>query len=115
MIRTYEDLIKLNKDTIEAATSATQVLAKGFEDISKEAVAFSSKSMDGAVAASKQLGACKTPADFTNVQTKLVKDNWDAAVAQSKKMVELSNGVLKSAMEPMQVQTKAVLEGFARA
>ncbi|KAA5603859.1 phasin family protein [Roseospira marina] len=115
MIRSYEDLMTFNKDNLDAATAASKLLAKGFEDISKEAVAFSSKSMDGAVAAGKQLGACKTPADFTNLQTKLVKDNWDAMIAQSKKMVELSNTVMRSAMEPVQARTKVVLDGFARA
>ncbi|MBB4286770.1 phasin family protein [Roseospira goensis] len=115
MIRTYEDLMSFNKDNLDAASAASKVLAKGLEDMSKEAVAFSSKSMDGAVAASKQLGACKTPADFTNLQTKLVKDNWDAMVAQSKKMVDLSNSVMKSTMEPLQARTKAVIDGFARA
>jgi phasin family protein len=115
MIRNYEDLMSFNKDNLDAAAATGKLLAKGIEDISKEAVAFSSKSMDGALAASKQLSACKTPADFTNLQTKLVKDNWDAMVAQSKKMVDLSNSVFKTAMEPMQSRTKAVLDGFARA
>jgi len=114
MIRNYEELMSFNKENLDAATAAGKILAKGIEDISKEAVAFSTKSMDSAVAASKQLGACKTPTDFTNIQTKLVKDNWDAMVAQSKKMVELSNAVTKSAFEPMQARTKAVMDGFAR-
>ncbi|SDE62215.1 phasin family protein [Rhodospira trueperi] len=115
MIRSYEDLMSFNKDNIDAATAAGKAFAKGLEDISKEAVSFSSKSMDGAVAASKQLGACKTPADFTNLQTKLVKDNWEIMVAQSKKMTELSNDVLKSAMSPLQARTKTVLETFVSA
>lgn len=114
MIRTYEDLMSFSKDNLDAATASSKLLAQGLEDISKEAVAFSTKSMDGAVAASKQLGACKTPADFTNLQTKLVKDNWDAMVAQSKKMVDLSNSVVKTALEPMQSRTKTVLDGFAK-
>ncbi|WP_299437598.1 phasin family protein [uncultured Rhodospira sp.] len=115
MIRNYDDLIAFNKDNLNAATAASQALAKGLEDISKEAVTFSSKSMDGAVAASKQLGSCKTPADFTNLQTKLVKDNWEIMIAQTKKMAEMSNGVVKNAMEPLQARTKAVMETFARA
>lgn len=114
MIRTYEDLMQMNKQNLEAATSASKALSKGLEDISKEALAFSTRSMDGAVAASKQISACKTPADFSDLQTRLAKEQWDSVMAQTKKMVDLSTTVMKGAMEPLQARSRVVMESFAR-
>lgn len=115
MIRTYEDLIAFNKSNLDAATSAGQALSKGLEDLSKEALAYQSRSLDQAVSVGKQAQSCKTAADVANLQAKLVKDSWDSAVKQSKTMVDLSNAILKSAMEPLQARTRAVMEVAARA
>lgn len=115
MIRTYEDLVAFNKATLDAATDAGNALTKGLETLSKEAFAYQSRSVDEAVAASKQLQACKTAADVADVQTKLAKQSWETAIAQSKTMVDMANSIVKGAMDPIQARTKTMLDGFARA
>ena len=115
MIKTVDDLITFNRDNIEAMTAANQVIAKGLESISKESLAFSSRALEDAVVATKQIGACKTPTEATNLQSKLVKDNWEALVAQSKKITEMTNTVVKDALDPLNARYKAVMNDMVRA
>jgi len=114
MIKTVDDLIAFNKDNIQAMTVANQALAKGLETLSTESLAYTSKAMEDAIAASKQVTACKSPSEVTNVQSKLVKDNWDAMVAQSKKMAELTNALVKDALDPLSARYKTVMDGMSR-
>ncbi len=110
MIKSYEDVVKFNKDNLDAAVAAGTTLAKGVETLSKEYFGYAGKSFDTAVEASKALASCKSPTEFTELQTKLAKDGFDDMVAQSKKMSELTTGVLKSAFEPVGARAKTVFE-----
>jgi len=115
MFKSIDELIAFNKDNIDAVNTANQALAKGFESLSQVSLAYSSRTMDDAVAATKQIGACKTPSEMTNLQSKLVKDNWEAMIAQSKKMTELTNAVMKNALDPLNARYKVVVDGMVRA
>ncbi len=110
MIKSYEDIVKFSKDNMDAVIVAGTTFAKGYEEISKECVSYAGKSFDTAVEASKALATCKTPAEFSELQTKLTKESFDGAVAQSKKLGEMTSVVLKSAFEPVGARVKTVFE-----
>ncbi|MBB4265963.1 phasin family protein [Roseospira visakhapatnamensis] len=114
MIKTVDDLMAFNRANVEAVTTANQVLAQGFKSLSEESLTFSSRTMEETVAVTKKMSTCKTPTDITSLQSKLVKDNWEALVAQTKKMTEMSTAVVKDALDPLNARYKAVVDGMMR-
>ncbi|GEO82568.1 phasin family protein [Pararhodospirillum oryzae] len=113
MMKSYEDLVKFNKDNLEAATTFTETLSKGMEEVYREAFGYAGKSVDTAIEASKAIASCKTPVEVATVQSKIFKDSVEAFIAQSRKVTEMTNTTLKSAMEPVSARSRELMNSFS--
>lgn len=110
MIKSYDDLVALNKESVDAAVAAGTSFTKGVETLSKEYVGYAGKTVDSMIEAAKALVACQNPAEAATLQTKLMRDGMEDAVAQSKKMTELTTALLRDTLEPYNAQMKAMME-----
>jgi phasin family protein len=114
MFKSYEDVVAFSKANVDAAVLAGTKFATGMEEVTKQAFGYTSKSFETAVEGVKAVTSCKTAAEAAQIQQKLAKESWEAFVAESTKLSEMSTVVAKSAAEPIQVRYKTVFETFGK-
>ncbi|WP_413205298.1 phasin family protein [Rhodospirillum sp. A1_3_36] len=110
MMKSYEDIVKFNKDNMDAAVAAGTTFAKGVEDLSKEYFGYASKSFDTAMEATKALTSCKSPTEAAALQQKLTKEGFEGFMAESKKMSEMTTALFKGAFEPVGARAKVAMD-----
>jgi phasin family protein len=55
----------------------------------------------------ESLGAIKNPAEFMELQQRLIKDGVEAAVNDSRHIAQLTSAIFTAAFEPVQKQIEA--------
>lgn len=106
----YDEIASLGKDNIDACVESGNIVAKGFEDLSKAWMSFAQSSMDAQVAISKQLLGVKSFREAVDMQTSFTKTSFDTAMAESAKLTELSVKVANEAMTPIQDRVNVVTD-----
>lgn len=106
-IEGFDKFVALGKDNADALVKSSTIAAKGFEEIAKAAQALAVQSAERVDAAVKALSAVKTPAEFADVQTKLARENIELAIAESRKLAELSTSAFTAALEPLNARIAA--------
>ena len=62
----------------------------------------------------KALSAVKSPAEFVEVQQRLIKDGVEAAVSDSRHIAQLTTAVFTAAFEPVKKQIDAMQKTATR-
>jgi hypothetical protein len=83
-----------------SATGAFQELAKAYQDLA-------TKNAANLKSAIQALSAVKSPAEFIEVQQRLIKEGVQAAVADSQNIAHLTTAVFTAAFEPVRKQIEA--------
>ena len=96
---------KANTDALikggNAAISGFQQLAKAYQDLA-------TKNAEKLTASIQALASVKSPTEFVELQQKLIKEGVEAAIAESKKIADLTTSVFTAAFEPVKQQVEAI-------
>jgi hypothetical protein len=84
-----------------ASAAALQTLSKAYQELATRNAA-------NLTAAIKALSAVKSPAEFIEIQQRLIKEGVQAAVADSQNIVQLTTAVFTSAFEPVKKQIESL-------
>ncbi|CUW40811.1 conserved protein of unknown function(containing Phasin domain,18-118; containing Phasin, subfamily 1,39-123) [Magnetospirillum sp. XM-1] len=103
-----EKLTIVAKDNAEALTKSGNFALAGFEKLSKAYQDLANRNVAKFNDAVKALSSVKSPVEFVELQAKLVKEGFDAAVADSRAIAELTTSVFTAAFEPVKKQAEAV-------
>lgn len=109
-LKGYDEFASLQKDSMDAFVKASNIMAKGYEEIGKAAFAFAQTSAEANVEAAKSLMAAKTINDVVEIQSDLARNQFDKFVAEGTKISELGVKVTNEAFEPLQAQANVVVE-----
>lgn len=102
-----EKIVALSKENVEALVKSGTVAAKGFEDVAKASQEYVSASTEKADAVFKALFACKSPAEFLELNSKLARESVEGAIADSRKFAELTQSVVTATLEPISARVSA--------
>jgi phasin family protein len=120
---TVEEIAKANADALTKSGKAAQNIIKGNADALTEsgnasAVAvqelttayqeLAAKNAKNLTAAMQALSGVKSPAEFVELQQKLIKEGVEAAVSDSRHIAQLTTAVFTAAFEPVKKQIEAV-------
>ena len=100
----FGDMFVTQNDHMDAFVQAGNVWASAAEDLGKAYMSFFQFAGEQQVETAKTLMAVTDMQDLADVQTKLVRDNFDGLVAESTKLSELTLKVANEASEPLQAQ-----------
>lgn len=106
-IDSIEKIVALSKENTEALVKSSSVAVKGLEDVAKASQEYVTVSSEKADAAFKALFACKTPAEFLELNSKLARESVEGVIADSRKFVELTQTVVTAALEPISARVAA--------
>ena len=84
----------------KGSATAVQELAKAYQELA-------ARNVKNLTSAMETLLAVKSPAEYMELQQKLLKDGVEAAVQDSRHIAELTTAVFTAAFEPLKKQIEA--------
>src|SRR5271157_3698861 len=100
-----EKIVKGNAETMtesgNASRAAIQELIRAYQELA-------AKNAKNLTAAMQALAAVKSPAEFIELQQRLMKEGVEAAVSDSQHIAQLTAAVFTAAFEPVKKQIEAV-------
>ena len=106
----YEDFAAAAKENMDAALKSSQLFAKGAEAINAQMLAVAREAMEENLKASKAVLACKTPEALFELQNEIARTNYEKAIAETKKLTEMSVKVAEEASAPINARVNANVE-----
>ena len=103
-----EKLTIVAKNNAEALTKSGTAAVSGIESIAKAYQALATKNFEKLSASVHALTSVKSPAEFFQVQQKLVTESFETALADGQAIAELTKSVFTAAFEPVKKQVEAV-------
>ena len=96
-----EDLARQSTDNLEAITECSAVLARGFQEISRQWMNLAQHRLQKNLEAVQALASCQSVQDVVAVQTGLLRDNIQQAVENSRQIAESSLRVADEAAQTL--------------
>jgi phasin family protein len=104
----FEKFVALGKENADAFAKSGAATVKAFEEIAKAQQALIAENVKKADAAVKALFSVKSPAELADLQGKLARETLEGAIADGRKLAELSTTALTAAVEPIQARFAAL-------
>ncbi|WP_201842601.1 phasin family protein [Microvirga zambiensis] len=99
---------------LRAVSQASTTLARGLQDVSREAVDRSQKRLQRNLDGLRALGRCRSMTDLVEVQTSLVRDNLEQTVENSRRIAELTIQMADEAARTVTAQADKAAQRFSR-
>jgi phasin family protein len=103
-----DQITAATKANVDALTKSGNAAIAGFQELAKAYQALATKNAEKLTSSIQALAVAKTPAEFIELQQKLIKEGVDAAVSDSRNIADLTTAVFTAAFEPVQKQVEAV-------
>jgi len=114
VMKNYGDLADLSRENLEAYVAATSATAKGIEAINAEIFDYSKKVYDANMAVYKSLSGVKTPKEFFDIQTDLLKSRYEDTLAEVNKLNELATASANEAVAPISARVSEAADKFMK-
>ena len=96
-----EELAEIAKANVEALAEAGRIATAGARTIGQDVLASSRQGIEQASAAVKTLAEAKSPTEFFQLQSELMRASFDRAVADSSKLAERFVKLAGEAVQPL--------------
>lgn len=110
----YDELTAFNKANLDAFIQANAVLAKGFEEISREVLGLAQASFESATAATKAILAAKTLKDVVELNADFTKSQYETLVANSTKLGEMAVKLATETAAPISARVTHAVDTVTR-
>jgi phasin family protein len=110
----FDDVAGFHKENVDAFVASSTILAKGFEALSKELMAFTQGQYEQSVSTAKALMGVKSVKELVDLQTEFAKTSFDALVAEATKVSETGFKVANQAAEPITARVNATVEKLSK-
>ena len=111
----FGDAGSFTKGNVEAMVESSKILAAGLQDMTKGYVAETKTSFETMTADVKDLASVKSPTEFFEKQSALLRKNFDAAVAASSKNSEAMLKLVNEAFQPISTRVSLAVEKIKHA
>ncbi|MDV6332769.1 TIGR01841 family phasin [Asticcacaulis sp. 201] len=102
----------LAKGNVEAVVESLTAATKGAETVGAQAIAFSKKNWEEAVAAAKTLSGAKSVQEVIELQSKYAKSSMEAYVSEMNLLTETLSASFKDTFKPINARMTAAVEKF---
>ena len=103
----------VGKSNMEAVTQCSTIMAKGFEEMSKNMMGWMQNTMEQGMTASKQMLSVKTLRELVDLQTEFMRGFMDNSMAETTKLGEISTRVANQAIAPISARVNEFVETIA--
>ena len=106
------DINAQSKQNLEAVVASVTAATKGAETLGAQAIAYSKKSVEDAVAAAKTLSGAKSIQEVVALQTSWAKSALEGYLAELNKASEIVSASMKDSLVPLNGRVTAAVEKF---
>lgn len=103
------------KGNVEAIVESSKLLASGLQELGSAVVAESKSAFETISADVKELASVKTPTEFFQLQSAMVRKSFDGAVAQASKNTEAMMKLVTEVMSPISTRVSLAVEKAGKA
>lgn len=100
----------VSKDNVEALVQCSTIVAKGFEEMSKNMMGWMQNAMEQSMVTGKQMLAVKTLRELVDLQTGFMRNWMDQSMAETTRFSEISTRVANQAMAPLNQRVNEIVE-----
>lgn len=111
----FNDVNAQSKKNLEAVVASVTAATRGAEALSAQALAFSKRSLEDQMAATKSLTSAKSVQEVVELQTAIAKKAFEAYVAEVNKASETVAASVKESFQPLNERITALVERFQTA
>lgn len=111
----FGDAGEFAKGNVEAMVESTKILSNGLQEMTKGYVAETKSVFEAMTADVKELTTVKSPTEFFEKQSALLRKNFDAAVAASSKNSEAMLKLANEAFQPISTRVSLAVEKIKKA
>jgi len=112
-MKTAEQVAQFSQGNVEAFVKSSQILASGWQDLSKLFAANAKASLDESISTFKALSSVKSLKEAFDLQTSFARTSLEKAVSESGKITEHSLKVAEQAFAPISARVNAAVETFS--
>ncbi|MGP8169889.1 TIGR01841 family phasin [Rhodoblastus sp.] len=98
---------KVVKDSSSTLTESGKGAAEALKELTKAYQELAAKNVKNLTTVMEELVAVKSPAEFMELQQRLIKEGVEAAAGDSRRIAELTTAVFTAALEPVKKQFEA--------
>ena len=109
------EYVEFAKGNVEACVESSKILAGGLQELGKTIVADSKTAFETATADAKALTGVKSPTDLFQLQTELLRRNFDSAIAYSSKTSEAMLKLTSDVIAPLSARMNLAVEKIKKA
>ncbi len=102
----------LAKGNVDAVVESMTAATKGAETIGAQAMAYSKKNWEDAVAAAQTLSGAKSVQEVIELQSKYAKSSMEAYVSELNALTETLSASFKDTFKPINARMTAAVEKF---
>ncbi|MDM7956540.1 phasin family protein [Blastomonas sp.] len=106
---------EFSKGNVEALVESGKIAAKGAQEMGQSYAEDTKKGFEELTAALKEMTTVKSPTEFIELQTRLVKKSFDTAVAQTSKNSEMFLKLAGDAFQPISNRVSVAVDSFKKA
>jgi phasin family protein len=104
MMKNFDDVQKIGKDSMDASLKSFGAVSKGFQAIAVETAEYAKRAFEEGTAASEKLAAAKSLDKVMEVQSDYLKKAYEGFVAQSAKVGQLYADLAQELYKPIESQ-----------
>jgi len=108
-----EQFSETTRANLEAVVESSRIAAAGARDLGQELVASTKGGVEQATAAVKTLAEAKSPTEFFQLQSELVRASFDRMVAEGSKLTEQMVKLAGEAAQPLSSRASVNAEKFS--
>ena len=109
------DMNTHSKSNLEAVVASVTAATKGAETLGAQVTAYSKKTAEDHMAATKTLTSAKSLQEAVEFQTTYAKSFFDAYLTEVNKWSDIVSGSMKESLRPINERVSAVVEQFQTA
>ena len=109
LVKACSDMNTMMRDTMNAALQSMTILTKGCEELGDSVSTLMQKSLENAAQTSSAIMSIKNINDLMDMQTSLMKNNFDSVLAETNKLTQISSRIAQQAAEPVTQHMNATI------
>lgn len=106
----FSEANEFAKGNVEAIVESGKILASGLQELGSTAVADSRSAFEGLTSDVKTLAAVKSPTEFFQIQSALLRKHFDSVVAQTSKSTEAMLKLANDSIAPLSNRVTLAVE-----
>jgi phasin family protein len=114
MNKNYDQAAAFSKENVDAVVEAGNIAAKGMEAINTQIMNFTKTAFEANMASFSKLMAVKSPQEAVEMQSEMAKTSFDALVAKTTEINEMSTKLANEAIAPVSARANVAMESFAK-